>query len=94
MIIISHKGGFTVSRDGHIDIVSELVDTDEGRRVRRKRVAVINNPYTVSGTMTGDVKVAIKDDITGEIKSYNGIVKNELIEIKNETKNNWLWQIK
>jgi len=95
MIIISHKDGFSVSRDAHIDMHSDPI-MEDGRikSVRRYKVAIVNNPYTVRGELKGDVNFAIEDENTGDIKCYKGTINNNVITIKNETNNNWLWQIK
>lgn len=83
MIIIKHNNGWSCSNSAYIDHVKEPV-FGGGKTIsfKTREVIKIEKPYTVKGSLEGEVSVAIQDSSTGKLIGFRGVVKSpELIDI-------------
>lgn len=96
MVIIKHKDGWSASNE------ASLVDKrtpvyEDGKLVSMKKYkeCVITDPYVVSGSLEGVVKIAIKDDVSGVVSCFDGeCITQSRIRITGECDNHWLKSIK
>lgn len=97
MIVIRHSdGGWSASNEASI-VDKRTPVYEEGKLVSMKKYkeCVITDPYVVSGSLEGIVKIAIKDDVSGSVSCFDGecITPIRILLLK-EIDNNWLKSIK
>ena len=95
MFIFKSKDGWGASNEAYISEKSEILK-ENGKTVgvKRHKYITANNVYTVSGTMDGNIKVAIKDDVSGVVSCFNCILDGLGIRILSDCDNSWLKTIK
>ncbi len=96
MVIIKHKEGWSASNEASI-VDKRTPVYEDGKLVSMKKYkeCVITDPYVVSGSLDGVVKVAIKDDVSGSVSCFEGeCVTPSRIRITCECDNTWLKSIK
>lgn len=94
MVIIKHNGGWSASNDARIETFSSpQMDNGKIKSIKRVKYCVFTNPYTVSGNLDGEVKIAIKDDVTDEVLGFDGVLENKGIRIVGQSSTEWLKNI-
>lgn len=96
MVIIKHKDGWSASNEAYLfDKRYPIVVDGKTTGFNKKKECHISGLYTVSGEFKGECMLAIKDDITGEVKGFKGsIFSTERIMIECEHNTEWLKSIK
>lgn len=96
MVIIGHKGGWTCSNESWLEEKKRPIITNgKTTGFDKTTYCILTNPYTVSGEYSGEVKIAIKDDTTDEVKCFLGAVETPVkIKITHHTGSEWLKSLK
>lgn len=94
MVIIKHKDGWSASNDARIETLSSpQMYNGKIKSIKRVKYCVFTNPYTVLGTLDGEVKMAIKDDATDDVLGFDGVLENKGIRIVGQSSTDWLKNI-
>lgn len=97
MIVIRHSdGGWSASNESSIVYKRYPVVVDgKTTGFSKRKECHISGLYIVSGEFKGKCNLAIKDDVTGEVKGFKGnIFSTERIMIECEHNTEWLKTIK
>lgn len=92
MVIIKHIDGWSASNKAWIDTKrTPIYKDDKLSHIKEERIVKWENPYTVSGVLSGEVMIAIRDDITGEVLYYDATLQGTTSAIiKGEVDKNFL----
>lgn len=95
MVIILHKGGWSASNDASIEQVRTPIFKDgKTTAVKKTEYCKIKGLFTVSGVCEGEVELAIKDDQSGEVVGFRGIVDDRGVRITDSgVSTEWLKKI-
>lgn len=95
MFIFKSSTGWGASNEAYISEKSEIIKQD-GKTVgvKRHKYITAKNVYSVLGAMDGNIKVAIKDDVSGVVYCFNCILDELGIRILSDCDNAWLKTIK
>lgn len=95
MLIIKHNGGWSASNDARIETKKIPVVVDGKTKGFDKKIeCIFNNAFTVSGMLNGDVKIAIKDDVTEEVSCFVGnVISPSRISVKDRCSDEWLKEL-
>lgn len=95
MVIIQHKDGWSASNSGFISNKPKLVKINDRDRAFKDSFELdVEGLYTVKGDCLGDVKIAIRDSVTNELKCYNGtFISRSKFDINGECDSEWLKKI-
>lgn len=96
MVIIQFKNGWGASNEASISNTPKLVATKDSKVKSFKDELTLNvkDLFIVDGSFSGDVKIALRDSSSNELKCYNGTVINDnKVLIHGETSSEWLEKI-
>lgn len=76
MVVIKFQNGWGASYDAEISNKPILVKLDDKTRAFKDNlILTVRELFIVDGVFDGDVEFAIKDDKSGEVLAYKGVVK-------------------
>lgn len=96
MFIFKSNNGWGASNEAsiHNKKYPNIVDGKTQGFFSQKECHVVS-PYIVSGSLDGKVKIAIKDDVSGDVSCFDGeCITTNRIRITSECDNTWLKTIK
>lgn len=95
MLIIKHNGGWSASNDARIETKKKPIVVDGKTKGFDKKIeCLFNNAFTVFGVLDGEVKIAIKDDVTGDVSCFVGnVISPSRISVKDKCSNEWLQEL-
>lgn len=95
MFIFKSNNGWGASNEAYISEKSEVIkENGKTMGVKRNKYITANNVYTVSGSMDGNIKAAIKDDVSGVVSCFNCIFDELGLKVTSDCDNSWLKTIK
>lgn len=96
MFIFKSSTGWGASNEAYIeDKKTPLYEDGKLIRMESHKECVVTSTYAVSGSLDGKVKIAIKDDVSGDVSCFDGeCITPNRIRITAWCDNSWLKSIK